>query len=422
MEAGTMNARTLVAGMMVLAAGHAAAGQVTVGFTSLQYYNPPTFEPLFLDPPYTESGFTFQTYDTNWTGGFTPPEDEFFKLYVLPSMVPPIYVTQAADVALISVSREDGASFTLQSMLLRSSEHNIAAFGVRADGTIVGSWHEVPEDPITLNTTGLTDVVRVWIEADGSDGFLISDLVFTDITPSAPPSLGTQRVLDFEPLAKPDAEAHVVYAYFEDGFVLNTDIEDRSPAGFEYFGAQHPDYQGSTTLRTRETQNLVSDSCVCQRVQRDDRSTFTLDSIDLHRRPVAAVVPNRSIDFYGQRADGSIVMEQVFIPSSEPVGDPGVFYTATLFNMTDLIAAQWSACGWYEFDNVRLTVPGNSCPADFNQMNGVTVQDIFDFLTDWSSQSTGGSVILASADFNGAGGVTVQDIFDFLQAWSAGCS
>jgi hypothetical protein len=25
------------------------------------------------------------------------------------------------------------------------------------------------------------------------------------------------------------------------------------------------------------------------------------------------------------------------------------------------------------------------------------------------------------ADFNGVGGVTVQDIFDFLSAWSAGC-
>jgi hypothetical protein len=61
------------------------------------------------------------------------------------------------------------------------------------------------------------------------------------------------------------------------------------------------------------------------------------------------------------------------------------------------------------------------CPADFNGVDGVTVQDIFDYLADWSSQVGGGSIIIASADFNGTDGVTVQDIFDFLAAWSTGC-
>jgi hypothetical protein len=51
----------------------------------------------------------------------------------------------------------------------------------------------------------------------------------------------------------------------------------------------------------------------------------------------------------------------------------------------------------------------------------VTVQDIFDFLTDWNSQVSGGPIIIGSADFNGMGGVTVQDIFDFLAAWNTGC-
>ncbi len=54
------------------------------------------------------------------------------------------------------------------------------------------------------------------------------------------------------------------------------------------------------------------------------------------------------------------------------------------------------------------------CPADFNGVNGVTVQDIFDFLTAWLAGSS-------SANFNGVNGVTVQDIFDFLTAWLAGC-
>ncbi|MCC6320942.1 MAG: hypothetical protein IT438_05830 [Phycisphaerales bacterium] len=55
------------------------------------------------------------------------------------------------------------------------------------------------------------------------------------------------------------------------------------------------------------------------------------------------------------------------------------------------------------------------CKADFNQSGApVTVQDIFDFLSAYFSNS-------ALADINGAGGVSVQDIFDFLSAYFAGC-
>ncbi len=62
--------------------------------------------------------------------------------------------------------------------------------------------------------------------------------------------------------------------------------------------------------------------------------------------------------------------------------------------------------------------PGNPttcCPANFNGVGGVTVQDIFDFLNDYF-------LSLPSADFNGMGGVTVQDIFDFLAAYFTGCN
>ena len=54
------------------------------------------------------------------------------------------------------------------------------------------------------------------------------------------------------------------------------------------------------------------------------------------------------------------------------------------------------------------------CRADFNQQGGVTVQDIFDFLSAWFANQP-------AADFNQQGGITVQDIFDFLSAWFAGC-
>lgn len=53
------------------------------------------------------------------------------------------------------------------------------------------------------------------------------------------------------------------------------------------------------------------------------------------------------------------------------------------------------------------------CVADFNHANGITVQDIFDFLAAWFAGSP-------SADVNG-GGLSVQDIFDFLSRWFAGC-
>lgn len=55
-----------------------------------------------------------------------------------------------------------------------------------------------------------------------------------------------------------------------------------------------------------------------------------------------------------------------------------------------------------------------ACPCDINGMNGLSVQDIFDFLGLWFQNAP-------QADFNGANGVTVQDIFDFLACWFAGC-
>ena len=54
------------------------------------------------------------------------------------------------------------------------------------------------------------------------------------------------------------------------------------------------------------------------------------------------------------------------------------------------------------------------CAADFNHVNGLNVQDVFDFLGAWFARDV-------RADFNMAGGITVLDIFDFLAAWFAGC-
>jgi hypothetical protein len=63
---------------------------------------------------------------------------------------------------------------------------------------------------------------------------------------------------------------------------------------------------------------------------------------------------------------------------------------------------------------INGTPPPPTCPADYNGQDGVTVQDIFDFLAQWN-------IGHPSTNFNGQDGVTVQDIFDFLAAWNAGC-
>ncbi len=56
------------------------------------------------------------------------------------------------------------------------------------------------------------------------------------------------------------------------------------------------------------------------------------------------------------------------------------------------------------------------CRPDFNHINGITVQDIFDYLAAWFAGSL-------RADFvgNGAGTPNVQSIFNFLGAWFSGC-
>ena len=65
--------------------------------------------------------------------------------------------------------------------------------------------------------------------------------------------------------------------------------------------------------------------------------------------------------------------------------------------------------------NADQTLVLAPCRADYNGAGGVTVQDVFDFLTAWF----GGQ---ASADVNRDGATSVQDVFDFLSLWFAGCS
>jgi hypothetical protein len=57
--------------------------------------------------------------------------------------------------------------------------------------------------------------------------------------------------------------------------------------------------------------------------------------------------------------------------------------------------------------------PTSCCPANFNRVNGLEVQDIFDFLNAWFAGDP-------SADIDG-GGLAVSDIFTFITLWFSGC-
>ncbi len=103
-----------------------------------------------------------------------------------------------------------------------------------------------------------------------------------------------------------------------------------------------------------------------------------------------------NLDGVVNSADQAIVNASIATPPASPSWANGDLNGDGVVNAADL----------------ALVVPG--CAADFNGVNGVTVQDIFDFLTAWLAGNS-------SADFNHVNGVTVQDIFDFLTAWLAGC-
>ncbi len=92
-----------------------------------------------------------------------------------------------------------------------------------------------------------------------------------------------------------------------------------------------------------------------------------------------------------------------------------VYALATTADGTLVVGGQFKYAGGQLSPYIaRWGCVGTVCEADFNGVNGVTVQDIFDFLTAWLAGNS-------SADFNHVNGVTVQDIFDFLTAWLAGC-
>ncbi len=69
--------------------------------------------------------------------------------------------------------------------------------------------------------------------------------------------------------------------------------------------------------------------------------------------------------------------------------------------------------GLIDADDVAFFETSPPCLADWNLTNGLTLQDLFDFLTDWFA---------GHADVNGDLTTTLQDIFSYLDAFFQGCS
>lgn len=107
------------------------------------------------------------------------------------------------------------------------------------------------------------------------------------------------------------------------------------------------------------------------------------------------------------------VLEEVELP---PATTQVQLPTGTLLaNVEYLWYVSFQSDAGFSFSQTRrFRTPGNACRADFNGMGGVTLQDLFDFLSVWFALDL-------AADFNMVGGVTPQDLFDFLSAWFAGC-
>ena len=83
-----------------------------------------------------------------------------------------------------------------------------------------------------------------------------------------------------------------------------------------------------------------------------------------------------------------------------------------------LIPGQTAGASFPSAAGCNAAVLSNSpcCYADYNKLNGITVTDIFNFLTDWFAGSP-----YANVGGTGAPGpLAVQNIFDFLSNWFAG--
>jgi hypothetical protein len=100
-------------------------------------------------------------------------------------------------------------------------------------------------------------------------------------------------------------------------------------------------------------------------------------------------------------------------PCSSPCGQIGACCNGTVCSLT--LAAGCS--GAFQGQSIACGPQGNPttcCPANFDGINGLAVQDVFEFMNTWLAARPG-------ADFNHDGMITLQDLVDMISAWFQGC-
>lgn len=126
---------------------------------------------------------------------------------------------------------------------------------------------------------------------------------------------------------------------------------------------------------------------------------------------------SNAIDLVYGSLTPQVVRDPIFFGYPDNLGSDGT-HLVGIEDATGLAGIRIPSYSLYRGNTARTLTPVVSlipcCTADFNSSGAVTVQDIFDFLSEYFA---GGP----RADINGAGGLSVQDIFDFLAAYFAGC-
>ena len=166
-------------------------------------------------------------------------------------------------------------------------------------------------------------------------------------------------------------------------------------------------FAGSGTLPT---------SGIIERINLDTDNNGVINAADL-----TGLTDNSSVDFYLQNGATTSSFNGLDIAISGPAVTTGVCCNGSTCAIGATAASCTGANHAFLSSSASCNASGNRktpcCEADFNHVGGITVQDIFDFLSAWFAKNPN-----ANITSNGAGAPTVQSIFDFLSAWFAkGC-
>lgn len=157
-----------------------------------------------------------------------------------------------------------------------------------------------------------------------------------------------------------------------------------------------------------------------------DRFLFIL--LDSSRHEYSYTINEFDGSSWRERSDLGRIIPETFPRNGNPLISPWIVRSVNTPGTSELWLAGpfWGVGGDFNpvtkvalngvnsFHIAKWSCSTSTCVADFDNANGVTVQDIFAFLDAWFARNP-------TADINRQNGVEVNDIFDFLSAWFAGC-